>query len=89
MSDRAQTIFEQIVDLPPADRADALNQACHDDAELRRQVESLLAAHVEAGSFLGEPTIDHVAAYSEPAEQAGSTIGRYKLLEKNRSRWLR
>lgn len=82
MTDRAQAIFEDIVDLATTDRNQALDQACRDDEPLRNQVASLLAAHDEAGQFMGEPTIDHVAAYSEPAEQAGTTIGRYKLLEK-------
>jgi serine/threonine protein kinase len=82
MSDRAQELFEQIIDLAQTDRQQILARECGPDHELRDRVESLLAAHDGAGSFLGEPTIDHVAAYSEPAEQAGSTIGRYKLLEK-------
>ena len=82
MTDRAQAIFEQIIDLPTEDRNKALDQACQDDGPLRAQVNSLLAAHDQAGQFLGQPTIDHVAAYSNPAEQAGMTIGRYKLLEK-------
>ena len=82
MTDRAQSLFEQIIDLSPTDRSSALDNACRNDAQLREQVESLLTANDGAGSFLGEPTIDHVAAYSEPAEQAGNTIGRYKLLEK-------
>ncbi|MEM8946073.1 MAG: protein kinase [Planctomycetota bacterium] len=82
MSDRAQQLFEQVVELSLADRAQALASECGDNHQLRDRVESLLIAHDDAGSFLGEPTIDHVAAYSEPAEQAGTTIGRYKLLEK-------
>lgn len=83
MSDLAQEIFEQAIDLSPTERNKLLADACSEDTQLRARVEALLAASEEAGSFLGEPTIDHVAAaYSEPAEQAGSTIGRYKLLEK-------
>ncbi|MGI9427209.1 MAG: serine/threonine protein kinase [Bythopirellula sp.] len=82
MSDRAQEIFEQVIDLSPTDRQQVLARECDQDIELRDRVESLLTAHDGAGSFLSEPTIDHVAAYSEPAEQTGSTIGRYKLLEK-------
>ncbi len=82
MTDRAQALFEQIIDLPADEREPALAKSCRDDPQLRAQVEALLDANDGAGSFLGEPTIDHVAAYSEPAEQAGSVIGRYKLLEK-------
>ena len=39
----------------PASRASYLDQACGDDAALRREVESLLAAHDEAGTFLQQP----------------------------------
>lgn len=83
MPDRAQQIFEQVIDLLPTERDRLLDDACGEDAQLRDRVEALLAASEDAGTFLGEPTIDHLtAAYSEPAEQEGSTIGRYKLLEK-------
>ena len=82
MTERAQALFEQIIDLPTDERAQALAKACGNDPQLRAQVEALLDANDGAGSFLGDPTIDHVAAYSEPAEQAGAVIGRYKLLEK-------
>jgi len=81
MNDRAQEIFEQTVDLSATARGKALREACGDDAQLRQQVESLLEANDEAGSFMANPTVDHIAAYSKPAEQAGTTIGRYKLLE--------
>ena len=82
MTYRAQEIFEQTVDLPVSERGKVLDEACAGDVTLRDQVESLLAANDQAGSFMGSPTVDHLAAYSEPAEQAGTTIGRYKLLEK-------
>jgi serine/threonine protein kinase len=82
MSNQAQDIFEQIVDLPAAERRQALDRACGSRAQLQSEVESLLAAHDAAGQFLADPTLDHVAAYSEPPEQAGATIGRYKLLER-------
>ena len=82
MTDRAQLIFEQLVDLADSERASSLQAACADDPQLRGQVEQLLEAHDQAGSFLGDPTIDHAAAYSEPPEQAGTLIGNYKLLEK-------
>ena len=81
MTDRAQKIFEQTVDLSTTAREKAINAACGDDSQLRQQVKSLLDANDEAGSFMGSPTVDHIASYSKPAEQAGSTIGRYKLLE--------
>jgi hypothetical protein len=39
----------------PQERAAYLDNACKDDAELRRRVERLLQAHPKAGSFLKQP----------------------------------
>ena len=39
----------------PAERAAYLDGACGRDAELRRRVEGLLAAHFRSGAFLEEP----------------------------------
>ena len=39
------------------ERAAYLAQACGDDAELRRRVARLVAAHFEAGSFLQNPAV--------------------------------
>ena len=65
------------------EQAAYLQQACQGDAELRAQLEELLAAHREAGSFLESPARDPVATSDEPpiAERPGTIIGAYKLLE--------
>jgi serine/threonine protein kinase/tetratricopeptide (TPR) repeat protein len=60
------------------DRAAYLDLACGDDAELRRQVESLLALHGRAGRFLEAPTL---GPEERPSESPGAVIGPYKLLE--------
>jgi serine/threonine protein kinase/WD40 repeat protein len=39
----------------PEERAAYLDEACRSDAELRRRVERLLAAHPKAGDFLAQP----------------------------------
>jgi tetratricopeptide (TPR) repeat protein len=54
---RANEIFANILELPPPQRPTALEDACGADADLRRQVEALLAAHAEAGDFLDQPAI--------------------------------
>ena len=41
-----------------ADRADYLDHACGDDAELRRQVERLLEAHAQAADFMARPAVE-------------------------------
>ena len=45
-------IFKAAVKLPPDRRAAYLDQACGADAELRREIESLLHAHDASGGFL-------------------------------------
>ena len=43
---------------PPEEQAAFLDQACQGDAGLRAQLEELLQAHREAGSFLQEPSAE-------------------------------
>ena len=49
---RLEEIFNAARNLPPQERAAFLERACGGDAELRRQADSLLAAHDQAGDFL-------------------------------------
>src|SRR5262245_63552752 len=91
---RANEIFLRALDIAaPADRAAHLDATCSGDAELRRQVELLLAEHDRAGSFLERPAIaDGTGTYppgpdnarsaeSTATEVPGTVIGLYKLLE--------
>jgi serine/threonine protein kinase len=65
----------------PAERAAYLDQACADDADLRRRVERLLEAHAASDSFLaGGPAIAAAAAPSL-TEAPLTVLGPYKLLE--------
>ncbi len=63
----------------PEARAAYLDTACRGDADLRRQVEALLAAHEHAGDFLRQPIM--VAGDKLIGEGPGTVIGRYKLLQ--------
>ncbi|HXJ59359.1 MAG TPA: serine/threonine-protein kinase, partial [Verrucomicrobiae bacterium] len=71
----------------PAQRRAYLDRVCSGDEPLRREVDSLLAAHERQGEFLQKrPTILAGASGSTAgdetiAEKAGQRIGRYKLLE--------
>ena len=78
-SEKLEAIFEAAVALETeAQRADYLNRACP-DLEVRRDVQSLLAAHLNPDSVFAEKTIRVEPA---PSEAVGTMIGRYKLLEK-------
>ncbi len=66
------------------ERADYLARACGQDAELRNRVDKLLAAQARAGSFMEGPDDpdDPDATIDRPvAEQPGTEIGPYKLLQ--------
>src|SRR5262245_48422060 len=66
----------------PTDRAIYLDDACGNDPELRRRLETLLSAHAQAQKFLESPASGVRATLARatplPAE---SQIGPYKLLE--------
>ena len=46
---RLEEIFSAARELPPRERTTFLDSACGGDAELRRQADSLLAAHEQCG----------------------------------------
>ena len=65
----------------PAERSAYLDQACADDPELRREVESLLQAHEQAGRFLSRPAVeeraavpDQAATEAEPPDEGGELV---------------
>ena len=60
-----EQVFLAALELPSqADRNVYLEKACAGDAELRRQVDELLAAHFKSGEFLDEPIGQQMAAGS-------------------------
>ena len=52
---REVAVLNAALELPPAERAAYLDQACAGDAALREQVEALLQAHEQAEEFLNVP----------------------------------
>ena len=78
-----KSIFGKALELRgTADRAAFLAEACGDNLALRAEVESLLQAQLEAGSFL-QARIPPPAATLEqrPLELPGTQIGPYRLVE--------
>jgi WD40 repeat protein/serine/threonine protein kinase len=85
---KANDIFLRAAEIDaPADRRLFLQQQCSGDADLHAQVESLLAAKGEVGSFLEKPAAPALAAHGATApypavtEGPGTVIGPYKLME--------
>jgi serine/threonine protein kinase len=73
---RIKEVFQAAIDRPVEERAAFLGEACGDDGELRREVESLLSAHRGASRFLSEPVLSPPAAPSFE----GRLIGHYRVL---------
>ena len=76
-SSRVREIFDQAAEIASeAERLGFLDTACADDAEIRGQVEALLKAYKDAGSFLDRPALD-VAEFekSEQTEALANTPG--------------
>ena len=71
--------FAEALGKPPEERAAWLEHACAGDAELREEVEQLLAAHLDVTNALPLPAAPPTAP--SPVESPGEKIGRYQLLE--------
>ena len=79
-----ERIYFDVLDGRPEDRAALLDRLCPHDSELRREVESLLAARDTAGGFLSAAGL--VRQISELETDVGvsvpATLGPYQLLER-------
>jgi predicted ATPase len=81
--EKAGVIFHAALDLAADRRPTFIADACRDDEDLRSEVESLLAAHRDAGAFIERPAM--AVAASLIAADAATTavpdrIGRYDVL---------
>src|SRR5262245_32033364 len=78
-----KTIFGEAVEIEsPTERAAYLTKVCGSDLNLRSQVELLLAASENAGSFMEKPALAADATLDSPInERPGTVIGSYKLLQ--------
>jgi Tol biopolymer transport system component len=91
---KIEELYHAALERAEGERAGFLEQACGGDEGLRREVESLLSFHQQAGSFIEAPALDEAArslASSETAatrsDEAGSrlvgkTVSHYRILEK-------
>jgi serine/threonine protein kinase len=78
-----KAIFYSALEAPPSERAAFLNEACGADAELRREVESLIASHDDAGDFIEAPaarSITQPEAEDATASVVGERIGPYQVI---------
>jgi serine/threonine protein kinase len=75
---RIDQLFDAALEFEPPNRAAFLAAACAEDTELRREVESLLAAIEASGDFIELPLM--TAADDAAVSLAGQSLGPYRLL---------
>src|SRR5262245_24931944 len=82
-SDQLRELFLAALKVPAGERDSYLGAACADHAELRERVKLLIQAHEELGTMAPSPESEPRPTVDRPptAEQAGTVIGPYKLLE--------
>jgi eukaryotic-like serine/threonine-protein kinase len=81
---QVEKICQSALELEESRRAAFLEQACAGDAELRREVESLLQFDDGRGDrFIDEPALEKVAkmiAHEKPESLIGQQLGSYQIL---------
>ena len=75
-----ERVYLEASNVAPQDRTAFLNLACGDDAELRGEVEGLLKADAEYGSFLKAPPSRLAAQLLESSARHVSEIGNYQIV---------
>src|SRR5262245_6983722 len=80
-------VYDRTLDLSGDERPGFLAEACGGDDDLRHEVESLLAAHEDAGTFLQSPAVEVAAReivadeVSSPAPQLiGRELANYRII---------
>jgi eukaryotic-like serine/threonine-protein kinase len=80
-----EAIFHAALEVEPDAREAFLDERCAGDASRRRDVESLLAAHQQAGGFIETPiaTLDDRLFEDDEADRLiGRTIGHWEILKR-------
>jgi len=89
-----ERLYDLALERPESERAGFLEAACAEDEQLRREVESLLAAHQKAEHFLDTPAVEVAAKVlvqaQRPSRQSneskptlvGTTVSHYRIQDK-------
>ncbi len=80
---QVKEIFNSAITYRPEERSSFVSRACSGDAELRNEVESLIASHEQSGSFIDKPAFEAAASLltRENSElNSGQMIGSYEVV---------
>src|ERR1043165_6553264 len=81
---KVEEVLQAALDLPGADRAALLNEACFGDDDLRREALSLIEAHEAAGDFIEQPALaqDAYVILGQDEFASDLTLGPYNIIER-------
>ncbi len=77
---RVEELYHAALERPPDERSAFLDEACANDANLRTEVESLLAFESKADQFLEKPAAE--IASDASSSLLGRRLSRYRIVEK-------
>ena len=75
-------IFLSAAERPPQERTAFLEEACHGDERLRREVESLIACDERAENFIESPALEvalELLTNDRAGAMVGESIGHYRI----------
>lgn len=78
---QVKAIFAQALEMPPGERR-AFIEASSDDPEVREEIESLLSASDEAGTFIEQPALAPPLAAGLEFPAPGDRVGIYSIIQK-------
>lgn len=78
--DRAEELFLAAADLPPAEQARFLDAACGGLAELRSEVDAMLASDRKQGATIAAAVGSEAAAFLDSPTLIGSRVGAYRVI---------
>ena len=73
--ERVKSVFQSAIERTPGERQAFLSEACASDVLLHSEVESLVASHDQAGTFMAEPLIPPI-----PYLTPGDHLGPYEIV---------
>jgi non-specific serine/threonine protein kinase len=79
---KAFDLFQSAVERAPEERAAFLDESCHEDEDMRREVESLLTSHERAENFIEVPAFEvapELATNDSAGALVGKLIGHYRI----------
>lgn len=79
-------VFASALERQPEERSPFLEKACSGDDALRREVESLLASHQDAGEFIESPALSTdtflpTVVDPENVSDIGRRVGAYRTVQ--------